>query len=490
MGLFGNIFGKGESGGLMNVIRCDEQEFLVWKWTPLGQDVNSTSRENAIRYGSTLVVKPGEVAVFLYRKPGGGNGGMDYIEGPYQDTIKTQNFPILAGLMGTAFGGESPFQAEVYFINTRGNNQVKISVPYFDVIDPINKYLAVPIAVTGKITYNITDCQNFVSTYGLRDFDVEDFEEQIKTAVKKYVKAVVTNLPTQYNIPLVNIQSQILVVNDIIQQYIAKELSNNYGVNLKSLDISGLNIDKECEAYYKLEKLTLENTTRQQQQQADIAFQTTQVQADLNLKNMRDSQRINTENVEETLRMQRQLQMEAQRAQTEEAQRRTRMETETMYSQANILNKQVEMMGLASQGLAAGSVNMGSGGPGMNPGAMMAGMAMGNAMGQQMAGVMSGMGQQMQNAMNTPPPVPVPSANVYHVSVNGQQYGPFNVPTLQQMVAQGQINAQTMVWTNGMAQWAMASTVPELAILFAPPAMGGTPPPIPGGNVPPAPPTP
>ena len=63
MGLFGNILGKGKSGGLMNVIRCDEEEYLVWKWRPAGQEVNSTSRENAIRYGSTLVVKDGELAV-------------------------------------------------------------------------------------------------------------------------------------------------------------------------------------------------------------------------------------------------------------------------------------------------------------------------------------------------------------------------------------------------------------------------------------------
>lgn len=67
MGLFG--FGsKGKSGGLMNVIRCDEQEYLVWKWRPEGQEANSTSRENAIRYGSSLRVKDGEVAVFVYKQ--------------------------------------------------------------------------------------------------------------------------------------------------------------------------------------------------------------------------------------------------------------------------------------------------------------------------------------------------------------------------------------------------------------------------------------
>ena len=40
----------------MNVIRCDEPEYLVWKWRPAGQDANSTSRENSIRWGSSLRV--------------------------------------------------------------------------------------------------------------------------------------------------------------------------------------------------------------------------------------------------------------------------------------------------------------------------------------------------------------------------------------------------------------------------------------------------
>lgn len=60
----------------------------------------------------------------------------DFIVGPYDDTIKTANFPILTGIVGLAFGGESPFQAEVYFINLAGIIQVKFAVPYFDVYDP------------------------------------------------------------------------------------------------------------------------------------------------------------------------------------------------------------------------------------------------------------------------------------------------------------------------------------------------------------------
>ena len=65
MGLFNR-----KEGGVMDVIRCDEEQYLVWKWRPAGQAANSTSKENAIRWGSSLRVKQGETAVFVYKKDG------------------------------------------------------------------------------------------------------------------------------------------------------------------------------------------------------------------------------------------------------------------------------------------------------------------------------------------------------------------------------------------------------------------------------------
>lgn len=486
MGLFSNIFGKSNSGGLMNVIRCDESEYLVWKWRPTGQNVNSTSRENSIRYGSTLVVKDGEVAAFIYRNQGGG-AVQDFIEGPYQDTIKTANFPVLSGLMGMAFGGDSPFQAEVYFINLQGNNQVRFAVPYFDVTDPRNMDLPVPVAVRGSITFNLTDYKAFIKLNRLVNFDLEAFKKQIKDAVIKYVKAVVSNIPTQNGIPLVKMETQILQINDIIQQYLAMRFVNDFGVNLKALDISAIEPDKDTDAYRTLKSITQDISVQQTKQQADIAFRTNEVQAQVNMQNLKDTQRINTKNMEETMRIQREAMEAAQRAKTEEAQRSGRMQTQTMFPQANILDKQVQMMNAAAQAMGNGAGTVNIGGNGINPGAMMAGMAMGNAVGQQMAGMMNHVGEMAQQAINTPPPMP--SNTTYYVAVNGQQFGPYGLSTLGQMVQQGQINSQTMVWKQGMSQWAAAGTVPDLLSFFAPSSMGGTPPPFPGGNVPPAPPT-
>lgn len=94
------------------------------------------------------------------------------------------------------------------------------------------------------------------------------------------------------------------------------------------------------------------------------------------------------------------------------------------------------------------------------------------------------------------PPVQTPPAEPQvqmYLFIGGQQYGPYDYPTLKQFVPTGQLTAQTMVWQQGMAAWTPAGQVPELQALFAPvpPPPGGVPgtPPVPpvAPGVPPTP---
>lgn len=438
----------------MNVIRCDEEKYLVWKWRPAGQEVNSTSRENSIRYGSTLRVKDGEVAVFVYMQQ---NATLqDFIEGPYDQTIKTGNFPVLANLVGMAWGGESPFQAEVYFINLQSNNQIRFGIPYFDIFDPRLPDHGIPVSVRGTITFNITDYRSFIKLNRLVEFDLDSFLEQIKAAVSRYVKSVVANIPRTMNIPLVQMETQILEINQKIQGFLTSRLHDDFGVNLKALDISAIEVDKDSPYYAEVRELTAGNTAR-----------TLNAQTDVNIQNLIDMQAINTENAAETLRIQR-----------EEAQRAQRLQSETNFLGAHSIDKQAEVLKAAAESLGQmGSMNMGNGdGGGLNPAGMMTGMMMGGAMGQQMAGMMSQMGQTVQGGMNTPPPIP----NVqYFTAVNGQQAGPFTIQQLQMLVGNGQLTKQTYVWKQGMANWDFAENVPEVAALFVANTPPPPPPPVP-----------
>jgi len=62
----------------------------------------------------------------------------------------------------------------------------------------------------------------------------------------------------------------------------------------------------------------------------------------------------------------------------------------------------------------------------------------------------------------------------YYVAIGGVQSGPFDLATISSQVASGRITAQTLVWTQGMAQWTPAGQVPALAGVVA-----SVPPPLP-----------
>ena len=417
----------------MDVIRCDQEEYLVWKWRPSGE-ANSTKKENSIRWGSSLRVKDGEVAVFVYKQNDGSM--MDFIVGPHDKTIETANFPVLTSIVGSLWGGNSPFQAEIYFMNLQGNNQVKFAVPYFDVADPRYPDFTVPVAVRGTITFNLTNYKQFIKLNRLIDFDLDKFSQQIKSAVTKYVKNFVANCPLDNNIPVLQLERKVMEISDLVQARLRPQFEDDFGVNLKRLDISAIEIDKESENYEEFVRLTKVQQTRR----AEID--------------------------------------------TEQYERVSKLSAETQFIQAHAINQQADVLKTAAQSMGQmGGMDFGGGG-GMNPAGMMMGMAMGSAMGGQMANMMTNMGQmpqQPQQPMQAPPmpggapvPPPMPTAVQYMVAINGQQYGPYNIQQMQQMAQSGQINPQVLVWAQGMPQWAAAGSVPELAQLF-----GATPPPMP-----------
>lgn len=446
------LFNKKSEGGLMDVIRCDEQEYLVWKWRPSGE-ANSTKKENSIRYGSSLRVKDGELAVFVYKQKDGEM--QDFIIGPHDQTIKTANFPVLTSIVGLAFGGDSPFQAEIYYINLSGNVQIRFGIPYFDVFDPRFLDFAVPMAVRGTITFNITDYKGFIKLNRLINFELDDFKKQIKDAVTKYIKGVVTNIPADNGIPVLQMERKILEINSLIEPHIKSAIEADFGVNLKRLDIAHVEFDKESEGYHKLIKVT-----REQQEKAIFA------QTDVSIKNLEDTQKISAKNLEETLKIQR-----------EEMQRAQKLTTESQNLSTHQLNQQTEVAKTAaeSMGKMGSGGGTGTGGGMMDPGSMMASMAMGGAVGSGMAGAVGGMMQGMNEQKQTPPPPPQVQ---YNISVNGQQSGPFGWQQLQQMVQSGQITKDTYVWKQGMANWEFAGNVQELSSLFG--AVPPPPPPPPG----------
>ncbi|MBR5448751.1 MAG: SPFH domain-containing protein, partial [Clostridia bacterium] len=171
------LFKSSKKVGVADVIRCDASDHLIWKWHPDGTESGEGKREYAIRFGSKLRVREGEVAVFAYKQKG--KVYNDYIVGPTEETLHTKNLPVIGAIVDAFFGKDTPFQADIYFINTAKNVQVKFGVPYFDVCDERFPDFAVPVAVRGSINFKIDDYKEFVKIYRLEDFTLSDFSAKI-----------------------------------------------------------------------------------------------------------------------------------------------------------------------------------------------------------------------------------------------------------------------------------------------------------------------
>ncbi len=435
--------------GFMNEIRCDEPSYLIWKWRPAGTRLGESKRENAIRWGSSLRVKDGEVAVFVYNQK---NGTMqDFIVGPFDQTIKTANLPVLASIVGLAYDGGTPFQAEIYFINLAQIIQARFAVPYFNVFDPRFKDYGVPVSVRGTISFKISDYREFIKLHRLINFDLNDFQRQISATVSRYVKDTVANAPAEHNIPVIQIESKIWQINDDIEYDLHERLKENFGIDVSGVDISAIEIDKTSDEYSKLMAVTQNVNT------AKI-----QAQTEADIKNIHDKQRVEMHNYEETLRVQREESQYAMHKQTQSA----NFAAFQVEQQAKVGIAGAEALGHMGEN-GAGGVDLGGGGSGFNPATMMAGMALGGAVGQNVAGMMNNMMSGINAAAHngvTPPPIPVVT---YYVAVNGQQTGPFDLSTLTKMAAEGQFNGSSLVWKAGMPEWSKAEAIDELKSVLA-----------------------
>ncbi len=430
------FFKKNKKVGLFaDIIRCDEPSYLIWKWHPNGTQLGEHKREYAIRWGSSLRVKDGEVAVFVYKQKDGTM--QDYIVGPYDEKLKTANFPVLSGIIGAFVGGDTPFQAEIYFINLANVIQIKFAVPFFDVCDPRYPDFAVPIAVRGTISFKIADYRSFIKLHRLDSFNLEDFQNQIKDSVSRYVKDAVANAPATHNISVVQIESKTSMINDAVEFDIINRLKENFGVLASGVDIGAIEIDKSSNGYQELMAITKDITT------ATIQGQTV----------------ANIENYAETLRIQR-----------EESQYAMHKQTQSENLGVYQIEKQSEVGIAGAEALGkmgsnnAGGVDLGNSNMGFNPAAMMASMAVGGVVGQNIASVMNG---AMSGSSVVPAP-PIPKIS-YNVVKDGKSIGPFDIAKLAEMASSGELLPDSLVWKQGMATWEKANMVDDLKGLFPPP---------------------
>lgn len=363
--------------------------------------------------------------------------------------------------------------------NLSKGSQLNFAIPYFDVFDPRLQDYGVPVSVHGAVVYAIEDMDLFHSVNRNEGYSDETFKNKLRGQLTKFIKSVVSNAPSDAQIPVVQIERKIFEISELIQQRVTPQVEKLFGITIRSLDITGINVDKESRGYRELKALTadLEKERMMAQHNAqisnfnlnnDLQQDMLKKQSELNLDAMGRRQELDLGGQEELQRMNLENQRETMRIQREEMQRASRLQTEQTF------------MGAHQANLNAGVLNN----------ATDNGI---NAFRQQSMGGMNNMGQmggapQMpgQKGMGGAPQMPgmgtaVPQVQ-YFIGINGQQYGPCDWNKLQQLVQQGQLTQQSYVWKNGMAQWEFAGNVAEFAPLFqgTAPQMPGMPPTMPG----------
>ena len=193
--------------------------------------------QNEIKMGAKLTVRESQVAVFV------NEGQIADVFQPGMYTLSTENMPILSTLKGWKYGFNSPFKAEVYFVNTKKFMDNKWGTP-----NPIPvrdaEFGSVRLRAFGTYEYRVEDAAKFirevVGTDG--DFTVDKINNQLRNIiVTRFADAV-----AEAHIPLLDMASNYNEFSEKISQTIIDEYKE-YGLNLTKFLVSNITLPEEVE---------------------------------------------------------------------------------------------------------------------------------------------------------------------------------------------------------------------------------------------------
>jgi len=244
--------------------------------------------------------------------------------------------------------------------NLSKGSQVNFAVPYFDVFDPRLQDYGVPVSVHGTIVYSIDDMDLFHQVNKNEAYSDETFQAKLRGSVTKYVKAIVTNAPTEAQIPAIQLERKIMEISEIVQQKVTPQVERLFGITIRQLDVTSIMVDKDSRGYRELKALTadlekdrvmaqhnaqisnfnLQNDLNQDQlkMQSSLGLDAMKRQQEMQLGGQEQLQDMNLENQRETMRIQR-----------EEMQRASRLQTEQTFLGAHQANLNAGVLNNASE---------------------------------------------------------------------------------------------------------------------------------------------
>ena len=224
--------------GLFNKLKNEFIDIIDWLDPSNNTIVYRFPRyQNEIKMGAKLTVRESQVAVFI------NEGQIADIYQPGMYTLTTENMPILATLKGWKYGFNSPFKAEVYFVNTKKFLDNKWGTPNPVMVrDP--EFGPVRLRAFGVYEYRVEDAGKFikdiVGTDG--DFTVEKINNQLRNIIiTRFSDAV-----AESKIPVLDMASNYNEFSEKIGKVIIDEYKE-YGLNMTKFLVSNISLPEEVE---------------------------------------------------------------------------------------------------------------------------------------------------------------------------------------------------------------------------------------------------
>lgn len=230
-------------------------ELLIWR-----------QREEDFNTNSTLIVMPGEEAIFIK----GGTVEQIFENGTYR--LSSENYPFISRLRNAFTGGISTFNCVVYFV--RKAHSVEIRWGTDSPIQVRDKMLGIATRLKARGSYKvqIDNSVKFLEKLVGNNIPMQLQEELSKYFISEFqskIKSVIARAVNESNTELLGIAARLDELSNTIQPFM-QEILNDYGLKCVSFVVSAIDIDDD-ELRRRYDEIGMDTIEKMRNAQADKA---------------------------------------------------------------------------------------------------------------------------------------------------------------------------------------------------------------------------
>ena len=219
----------------------------VVKWEANNREFCRKFHSQDLRLGKQLVVYTAQTAFFVK----GGQICDEFTAGTY--TLKSENLPILNKLINLPFGGDSPFQAEVWFVNQINRLDLKWGTPQPIQLEDPKYHIIVPVRAFGQYGIRIDNPRLFLETLigSLTTFDAETIDSYFKGKLLSFLSSTIASKMMCDRISVLEITPHLVEISEYCNEEINKTFTR-YGLSLVEFSIASISATPDDPSFVRL----------------------------------------------------------------------------------------------------------------------------------------------------------------------------------------------------------------------------------------------